>query len=168
MPHWERHTGDDVDSFARFIPDGRDLDPAAIRDAGLGARPCPEWASPEEIIAIGRQVGAVRAELWHCEPGREPHLEAGLSLDEAGQRAFDLGYSNVLIVFEAARTCIWQPLEHEFFVIVAPPMVLGQIRSAGIFTYDYDDYAREPYFSGRRSDFLVAAGRRYTINPDRI
>lgn len=160
-----RHTGEGMGSFARFIPDGIDLDPAAVREAGLAARPFPGWASPDEVIAIGRQVGAGRAELWSCEHRREPLHLAGLSLEEAGRQSFDLGYASVLVAFAAARTFIWQPLEHEFFVIFAPPPTLETIRSAGIFTYDYGEYAQEAYFAGKRSAFLIEAGRRYTVDP---
>jgi len=154
-----------MDSFARFIPDGIDLDPAAVRTAGLAARPFPEWASPDDVAAVGRQVGAERAELWSWEHRRRPHHFAGLSPDDAGRQSFDLGHASVLIAFETARTYIWLPLEHEFFVIVAPPATLEAIRSAGIFTYGYDEYAHEPYFAGKRSAFLIAAGRHYTIDP---
>ena len=152
-----------MDSFARFIPDRVDLDAGAIRAAGLAALPFPEWASPDEIVAVGRLVGAERAELWGCRYQQEPLRLAGLSLDEAGRQSFDLGYESVLVTFEAARTCIWQPLEHEFFVVFAPQPTLQSIRSAGIFIYDFDEYAHEPYFKGKLSDYLVEMGRRYTI-----
>lgn len=152
-----------MDSFARFVPDGVDLDPRAIRAAGLAARPFPELASPDEIAAVGRLVGAARAELWACEHQREPVHLAGLGLGEAGRQSFDLGYASVLIAFEAAQTYVWQPPEHEFFVVFAARPTLETIRSAGIFTYDFDEYAREPCFKGKRSDYLVEMGRRYTI-----
>ncbi len=152
-----------MDSFARFIPDGAELDARAIRAAGLAARPFPELAIPAEIAAVGRLVGAEQAELWSCQYQREPLHLAGLSLDEAGRQSFALGYESVLVAFEAARTYIWQPLEHEFSVIFAPQPTLEAIRSAGIFAYDFHDYAREDYFKGKRSDYLVEMGRRYTI-----
>ena len=75
-----------MDSFARFIPGGTSLDPATVRAEALAARPFPEWASPDEIAAVGRQVGAERAELWSCEHRREPHHVAGLSPEEVGRR----------------------------------------------------------------------------------
>lgn len=152
-----------MDSFARFIPDGIDLDARAIRAAGLAAAPFPAWASPDEVAAVGGLVGADRAELWGCQYQQEPLHLTGLSLDEAGRQSFDLGYETVLVAFEAVQTFIWQPLEHEFFVIFAPQPALDAIRSAGIFIYDFDDYAHEPYFKGKRSDYLVGIGRRYTI-----
>ncbi len=154
-----------MDSFARFIPDGVDLDPGAIRAAGLAARPFPELANPAEIAAVGRLVGAGQAELWSCHHQRKPLHLAGLKLDEAGRQTLDLCYTSVLVAFEAARTYIWQPLEHEFFVIFAPQPTLEAIRSAGIFAYDFDEYAHEPYFKGKRSHYLVEMGRRYTVVP---
>ena len=154
-----------MDSFARFIPDGADLDAGAIRAAGLAALPFPEWASPDEIAAVGRLVGAEKAEFWSCQYQQEPLHLAGLSPDEVGRQSFVLGYASVLVAFEAARTYIWQPLEHEFFVIFAPQPTLEAIRSAGIFAYDFHDYAREDYFKGKRSDYLVDMERRYTVVP---
>lgn len=155
--------GNGLDSFARFIPDGADLDVGAIRTAGLAALPFPEWASPGEIAAVGRLVGAGRAELWSCQYRREPLHLAGLSLDEAGRQSFDRGYASVLVAFEAAQTYVWQPLEHEFFVIFGPWLTLQAVRSAGIFTYDFVEYANEPYFKGQRSDYLMEIERRYTV-----
>lgn len=156
-----------MDSFARFIPDRTGLDAGAIRAAGLAALPFPEVASCDEIVAIGRLVGATQAAIWSHGYRQEPHHLAGLGLDEVARRAFDLGHDSVLIAFRAAQTHIWLPAEHEFFVIFAPQPALQAIRSAGIFTYDFDDYAREDYFRGRRSDHLVETGKRYTIVPTR-
>lgn len=153
-----------LDSFARFIPGGTDLDPAAVRAAGFAARPFPDYGN-SEVATVGRLIGAERAELWSCKHQREPCHLSKLSLDEANRRSFKLGYSSVLVAFEAARTYIWLPDHHEFFVIFAPLAALDKIRAAGIFTYDYDEYAHEPYFAGKRSAFLIEAGRRYTIDP---
>lgn len=150
--------------MARFIPGGTDLDPAAVRVAGFAARPFPDYGN-SEVAAVGRLVGAERVDLWCCQYGQEPHHLAGLSLDEANRRSFELGYLSLLVAFEAAQIHIWLPEHHEFFVIFAPPAALVKIRSAGIFTYDYDEYAHEPYFAGKRSEFLIEAGRRYTIYP---
>ncbi len=152
-----------MDGFAQFVPDGGELDPEAIRGAGLAARPFPELAGTDEIVAVGRQVGAERMELWIGEHRREPQHLTGRRLDTAALQSLVRCGSNVLVAFERARTYLWQPLEHEFFVIFGPRLTLEAIRSAGIFTYDYDDYAREPYFAGERSEFLIETGRRYTI-----
>lgn len=154
-----------MDSFTRFVPDGTELDPGAIRAAGLAALPFPEWASPAEIVAVGRLVGAERADLWSCQYRQTPRHLAGLSLEDAGRQSFDLGYANVLVAFEAAATRLWQPLDHEFFVVFAPPLLLETIRSAGIFPHDFHGYAREDYFKGARSDYLVEMERRYTVVP---
>lgn len=152
-----------MDSFQRFIPDGVDLDDGAIRSAGLAALPFPEWASPDEIAAIGRLLDVEWADLWICRYRQEPHHLVELSLDEASRQSFDLGCESVLVAFEAAQTYVWQPLEHEFFVIFGPRPMLQRIRSARIFAYDFDAYACEPYFKGKRSDHLVEMGKRYTI-----
>lgn len=165
VAHGGRVHGDEMDSFARFIPDRTGLDAGAIRAAGLAALPFPEVASHDEIVAVGRLVGAERAELWSHGHRQEPRHFAGLGLDEAARHAFDLGHDSVLIAFEAAQAHIWLPAEHEFFVIFAPQPTLQAIRAAGIFTYDFDAYAREAYFRGPRSDHLVETGKRYTIVP---
>lgn len=154
-----------MDSFTRFIPDGTELDAGAIRGAGLAALPFPEWASPDEIVAVGRLAGAERAELWSCQHQQQPHHLARLSLDEAGRQSFDLGYANVLVAFESAETYVWQPLDHEFFVVFAPPPVLETIRLAGLFIHDFHAYAREDYFKGARSEYLVEMESRYTVVP---
>lgn len=152
-----------MNGFARFIPDRTELDAGAIRAAGLAALPFPEWASPDEIAAVGGLVGAERAEVWSYGYRQEPHHLAGLNPDEAGRQSFNRGYQSVLVAFEAARTYVWQPLDHEFFVIFAPQPTLEAVRSAGIFIYDFDEYAHEPHFKGKRSSHLVEMGRRYTI-----
>jgi hypothetical protein len=153
-----------MDSFARFIPDGIHLDPVAIRGAGLAARPFPEYPDYDGIVAVARLVEAQRAEFWHHEYQKEPHHLAALSVNQAARDAFDFGCYDVLIAFETARTYLWLPGEHEFFVIFAPPSTLEKIQSAGIFAYDFDEYAHEDYFAGKRSEFLVENGRRYTID----
>jgi len=160
-----RNTGDEMDGFSRFFPGGTEPDPAAIRAAGLAARPFPEYASRDEIVAVAGLVNAERADCRHFGYETPPGRLMAARPDEAARHAFDFGYLDVLIAFEAARTFIWLPDHHEFFVIFAPPAVLEKIRAAGIFAYDYDDYAHEAYFAGRRSEFLIAAGRRYTIDP---
>lgn len=154
-----------MDSFARFIPDRTALDAGAIRAAGLAAMPFPEVASHDEILAVGRLVRAERAELWSYGHREEPRHSAGISTAEAARLAFARGYDTVLITFAQTQTHIWLPGEHEFFVIFAPQPTVRTILSAGIFTYDFDDYARENYFKGARSDHLIEMGKRYTIVP---
>ena len=164
-----------MDSFSQFISDGIALDPAAVRTAGLVARPFPECASQDEVVALARLLGAGRAECWHWGYQEKPHHLVAAHPDEAARHVFDFGYHCVLISFESVRTHLWLPDEHEFFVIFAPASTMEKICSVGIFTYDYNEYAREAFFAGKRSDYLMEAGRRYTIdvpndfdNPDLI
>lgn len=153
-----------LDSFARIIHDGTDLDASAVRAAGFAARPFPDYGN-NEVAGVARFLGAGRAECWSCGYKGQPDYQAVTSAEEVARYAVDFGYLNVLIVFEAAQTHIWLPDHHEFFVIFAPPAALEKIRSAGIFTYNYEEYAHEAYFARKRSAFLVEAGRRYTIDP---
>ena len=153
-----------LDSFARFIPGGTDLDPAAVKAAGFAARLFPDYGN-NEVAAVAKALGAERAECWSCGYKGQPDHLAPTSIDDAARHAFDFGYLNVLVAFAAAQAHIWLPDHHEFFVIFAPLAALEKIRTAGIFTYDYDEYAHEQYFAGKRSAFLVEAGRRYTIDP---
>ena len=90
-------------------------------------RPFPEWASPVAVVDVGRQLGAERADLWSCAFRHEPHRVAGLSLDVAGRQSFALGCASILVAFEAPLTCIWQLLEHEFFVIFGPQSALEAV-----------------------------------------
>lgn len=154
----------ELDSFPRFITDGSDLDPAAVRAAGFAARPFPDYGN-SEVADVARLLGVERALCWSCGYKGQPDHLAATSAQEMARYAAGLGHLNVLIALEAAQTYIWLPDHHEFFVIFAPPATLEKIRSAGLFTCDYDEYAQDPYFAGKRSAFLIEAGRRYTIIP---
>ncbi len=150
-------------AFTRFIPANTVLNPAAVQAAGLAAAPFPETAGHDEISRIGALAGTQQAELWAYGHAQAPRYFAPAHLDAVAKTAFLEGHDNILIAYPNPHLLLWLPAEHEFFVVCAPPPLLGQIQADALFDYDFSAYLAEPYFRGRKKDFLNAILRDYTI-----
>lgn len=152
-----------IDLFAEFVPDSTSLSAEAVRRAGFGAAPFPEVAGDDEILRVGECVRAVSATLWAYEHGRPAECFQQLSLSDAARLCFEKGHSHTLLSFDDRDLLIWQPDDHEYFVIFGNRQMLDAVSRSGIFTYSFDEYKNEPFFAGKRADFLHAVGERYTI-----
>ncbi len=152
-----------MDNFAKFIPTKTELDANEVVNESFSSMPFPEVISVSEVIQLGRAIGQRAGTLWSYQYGEAPQKFENRPLDEIASLSFSEGPYNLLIEFGDAEVYIWQPSDHEFFVIFGSPGIDKLVTESGIFDYKFSDYAREDFFQGNCSENLKEIEKKYTI-----
>lgn len=150
-----------MDVFSRAVPANERLDPAFIKAHGYHALVVPEQPSNDEIFAVAELVGETDFQAFAHEWRKVPLVRESQAITDIVGFLNEETALNRLVRFIGCEMFFWMPEDHEFFVIFGKPSRIETIRRSGVFSYTFEDYLAEGYFSETVKRHLRQVGATY-------